>query len=396
MSEDTKPPTDPSEDQKSDEKSDESGNTSDQTNVVTEVKPSPSEQKTPPTEEKKKSTPVKKKAPKDDKLEAKRKEKKEQLKKELDERKVKRNEELKRLSKCEGAKTITDEIQFERAGYEIKRNELVASGYFAKLYKASKKKEETEMCVKLIILDRIPKDYSENLTKNSLKILRFVGQSGEKKTPICIHFPKVFDIFMTSGKVFIYLEQFQTLSLQTRLRTKDTITEYDAKKWGKQLAEAVDCLQLAGIAHRNIRPENVIFDKKYDIKLVGFGYAVVFCNEETQQTITQTKHSPKPKEIHRFDHLPPQVLKEDYDASTVDVWSWAVFVCLCIHKQNPFDPKSEATVEEQWNQYSTKFQFSPESKQLLDKCFVSDATSRVTSFEILRHKWLTDKKKKKI
>jgi len=65
------------------------------------------------------------------------------------------------------------------------------------------------------------------------------------------------------------VDECQSLSLETRLKSGDTISEDEAKRWVRQVAEAISYLHSIGVSHNNLRPENVIFDKQNVIKVVG-------------------------------------------------------------------------------------------------------------------------------
>ncbi len=169
-----------------------------------------------------------------------------------------------------GPKDIMDDTNFERLGFQIIWTELVI-GLYSKFYKA--KKDGKELIVKLITLESKCKlIYRPNLLNQCLKILLFIGgDESEAKSP---HFVRVYEIFGLQNRICIFVEMFSKLLIYTTIKTRDTNTELDAKKRAKQMVEAIYTLQLCGIAHRNIRIQNVIFDKYMNIEIVDFGFAM--------------------------------------------------------------------------------------------------------------------------
>jgi serine/threonine protein kinase len=90
------------------------------------------------------------------------------------------------------------------------------------------------------------------------------------------NFCKVFDIFANNTKVYIFVDECQSLSLETRLKSGDTISEDEAKRWVRQVAEAISFLHSIGVSHNNLRPENVIFDTKNGIKVMALDMTSIY------------------------------------------------------------------------------------------------------------------------
>jgi serine/threonine protein kinase len=103
-----------------------------------------------------------------------------------------------------------------------------------------------------------------------------VGSGGKNGCAKHTNFCKVFYIFVTNTKVCIFVNEYQSLSIETRLKSGDTISEYEAKRWVRQVAEAMSYLHSFGVSHNNLRPENVIFDKENGIKIVGLDMTSIY------------------------------------------------------------------------------------------------------------------------
>jgi hypothetical protein len=119
------------------------------------------------------------------------------------------------LKKTTAAKNIKNEDVLERNGSTIARKE-VGTGFYSKLLRAKQTENEAIVC-KVIILDKYSQKYKQLLLSESLKVESYVGSGGEKGCAKHTNFCKVFDIFATNKKVYIFVDEYQSLSIETRL-----------------------------------------------------------------------------------------------------------------------------------------------------------------------------------
>lgn len=178
------------------------------------------------------------------------------------------------------------------------------------------------------------------------------------------------------------------------------------KRWAVKVAEAMEVLNLAGVAHRFLRPENIIMSSNREnahLKVAAFDTAVIYWDAVNRTTFPLSKGLPLPelselKKVHLLDHLPPESFTEGYDGSAVDVWSVGVLICRLATGSTPFakvvstivsadnaPSSSEITAKfiEAWKRSKERLWIAEELRSLLDDVF-TETDARITLWEMAK------------
>lgn len=197
-----------------------------------------------------------------------------------------------------------------------------------------------------------------------------------------------------SGKthyIYIVLELLTGAELFDRLVEKGKYGEKEAVGVFLKLVKAVRDLHAIGIIHRDLKCENIIFDREGDaseLKVADFGTSYVLGRES--------------EDIHKEDRIgspgyhAPEVYRNKYGPEG-DVWSLGVILYVLLAGFAPFDSESEGEImmkvmtgnyefeEEYWSS------ISPEAMDLVKGMLTVNMSQRLTIAQVMAHPWFSKK-----
>ncbi|XP_071734705.1 phosphoenolpyruvate carboxylase kinase 2-like isoform X2 [Rutidosis leptorrhynchoides] len=141
-----------------------------------------------------------------------------------------------------------------------------------------------------------------------------------------------------------------------------------------------------GIAHRDIKPDNVLFDSRGNLKLADFGSAECFAMNDNR-TMTGVVGTPY--------YVAPEILSGREYNEKVDVWSAGVILYIMLAGVPPFYGESPAETFEAVLRGNLRFptrlfrSVSSEAKDLLRKMLCKDASRRFSAEQVLLYVYRT-------
>lgn len=192
------------------------------------------------------------------------------------------------------------------------------------------------MC-KITPLTRVNLRYKNNLIKTSIVIMRYLIEN--QHPSIVQHYA----FFQSPTKMYIFMEPLGGTSLGTFIKKnrKPNSPVYlgKVKKYGRDVAEAINHLCVLGISHMNVKPVNVcLTGDGSSCKLIGFNNSVTIYNPIKNEEILAQKHH----EWH-FNHA-PEVRKGPFRCVPADVWAFGILVVFMLtgkHHLKPFLAKCQ-------------------------------------------------------
>ena len=181
--------------------------------------------------------------------------------------------------------------------------------------------------------------------------------------------------------------------------TNRTYTEEQARSIVLKVLSAVAYMHSKGVAHRDIKLENITIDRRGDIKMIDFGLATKYLSDEFSN-MTDT--------VGTLYSMAPQVVKGKVYDYKCDLWSTGVVTYLLLSNQQPFWGPMKAmpwvTRREVMKDLIIRCRYAPmegihwqgkseDSKNFVRSLLQYDPNKRPTAAEALNANWFKQEEK---
>lgn len=198
---------------------------------------------------------------------------------------------------------------------EFQVGEQLGEGATSEVFSAIHKKTGQKYAIKKITIANIsPKDY-ENIEKE-LDIHRDLK---------CQYIVEMKDFFKENGVVYVILEHVPNGNVFKFLTTYNPLSDYHIGRIWTQTALAIEYLHDKDILMRDIKPENLVLDMNYNVKLCDFGWATKLSDYEYKKLKGGT-----------FVYMAPETLRGEEQDKASDIWSLGVLLFELLHNREPY------------------------------------------------------------
>ncbi len=149
------------------------------------------------------------------------------------------------------------------------------------------------------------------------------------------HIVNVYDVGEEDEIYYIVMEYVDGKNLKQYIRDKGRLTTHEALAIARQIAEALVQAHAAGVIHRDIKPQNILFSKDGQVKVADFGIAIaadgstLTCNDEVIGS------------VHYFS---PEQARGNLAGKRSDLYSLGVILYEMVTGQVPFSGESPVSV----------------------------------------------------
>lgn len=200
------------------------------------------------------------------------------------------------------------------------------------------------------------------------------------------HIVQIYRLYEEEDYLHMIIDLCDTPDLFDRISKRaEVFSESEAASIFSPLILSISYCHRLGIAHRDIKPDNVLFDSWGNLKLADFGSAEWFGMNE-RGTMTGVVGTPY--------YVAPEVLSGREYNEKVDVWSAGVILYIMLAGVPPFYGETPAETFEAVLRGNLRFptrlfrSVSPEAKDLLRKMLCKDVSRRLSAEQVLRHPWV--------
>lgn len=195
-------------------------------------------------------------------------------------------------------------------------------------------------------------------------IVKFESFAQDKR---CIYFVQE---FINGGEFLTLLKQNKRLSTAA--------TQF----YAAQIAVTLKYIHSRGIVYRDLKPENMLVDRKGYLKLIDFGLSKEIKSKdsftETTMTICGTPH-----------YIAPEILKNKGYSYEVDWWSFGVVLYETLIGIMPFEGKNASELFYNIAHEKVRFpaDFDENAKTLIAGLLRKDPKKRYSAKKVLKHKF---------
>ena len=202
----------------------------------------------------------------------------------------------------------------------------LGSGAYGEVKRVVHKITGQERAVKVFLKD-FNHFSSYKTVKNEIEILRRLNH------PIII---KMYEFFEDEKRVYMVLEKCDGGELFEQISKNKRLNENIAALICKQLFSALSYLHDNNIAHRDMKPENILLEDREDfinIKIIDFGTAVTI--QKNNKSKGRNNNWMLTDVVGSAYYIAPEVIIGNYDEKC-DLWSSGVILYILLSGVPPF------------------------------------------------------------
>ncbi|EAL67160.1 hypothetical protein DDB_G0280717 [Dictyostelium discoideum AX4] len=164
---------------------------------------------------------------------------------------------------------------------------------------------------------------------------------------------KLFECFQTKKKLYMVMEFLHGGDCASLLHSLNTLEEREAKNIIAQIVNGLEFIHSCGIIHRDLKVENLIFDKNGIIKIVDFGFSEVGFTGNSIKNGNKKNN----KCLGTPYYMSPEVINKRGYGKTIDWWALGIIIFELLSGETPFVGDNQNMIFEKITNYTNEINF---------------------------------------
>jgi serine kinase len=273
----------------------------------------------------------------------------------------------------------------EQRGYLIGKK--VGQGSYATVHIAeyvdAAANRKMRLACKIFDKEKAPRDFLDKFFPRELEILTKIENP---------HIIQVHSILQRGPRVFIFMRFADNGDLLDFVKSKGAVPEPQCKLWFRQMTSGLHYLHSKNIAHRDLKCENILLSRRFNVKLADFGFARYCVDGEGRRVLSQTY-------CGSAAYAAPEVVSgTPYNPKLADVWSLGIILFIMLNASMPFDDSNlRKLLKDQMNRNwmfrsRVRDSVSAMAKAIVRHLLEPDITQRLTLERVMALEWVRSRK----
>ncbi|XP_069789837.1 testis-specific serine/threonine-protein kinase 1-like [Narcine bancroftii] len=260
----------------------------------------------------------------------------------------------------------------------------LGEGMYAKVKCAYSELLEANVAIKIIDRRKAPADFQKKFLPRELEILALLRHRYVIRT---------YEIFETSdGKIYIVMELGEQGDLLDFIKARGALPEQMARTMFRQLALAVQYCHEMDVVHRDLKCENILLDKDFNIKLSDFGFSKRCVTDDLGRPLLSKTFCGSPA------YAAPEIIQAiPYHPKVCDIWSLGVILFVMVCGSMPYNDTHIKKMLRLQKEHRVDFPHSApvpgDCRDLIYRMLHPTMRKRLTIGEVLEHAWLISTRK---